>query len=310
MKLNPEIIKEYKSIVLELIKVRITFFVAVSVSIGYILFAGELSFKMILPALGVFLLASGSSAFNHFQERDTDALMDRTKGRPIPARKITPTQAFTVASIFVLSGTVILYFSSNLISTVLGLIALVWYNIVYTPMKKKYALAVVPGSVIGAIPPVIGWTAAGGSLFNPEAIALAMFFFIWQIPHFWLLLLIFSKDYEKAGFPTLTKVFTNKQLSRITFVWIAALAISCLFIPFFSISANASFTTILLIALGAWLIFKTKDILADYLERRVLRKAFLYINVYVLVAVFILSIDKLLLTDINRNFRVILSWIF
>ncbi len=290
-------LKKHITIILELGKVRITFFVAFSTSIGYLLQSGKLEWKMILPALGVFILAAGSSAINHYQERKTDALMDRTKSRPIPSGRITPLYAVITAVSFVVLGSLIIYFSANITAVILGLVALLWYNVVYTPLKKKFALAVVPGSLIGAIPPVIGWVAAGGYVFNPKAIALAMFFFIWQIPHFWLLLLLFGKDYEKAGFPTLTKIFTNDQLSRITFVWMTALAVSCLLIPFFDISSNPMSVIVMIIA-GIWLLYESRDLLTKYFERVIFKKAFIRINLYVLAIVIILSLDKLLLHEL------------
>ena len=289
-------LKKHIGIILELGKVKITFFVAFSTSIGYLLNSARLEWEMILPAFGVFILAMGSSALNHYQERFSDALMERTKGRPIPSGRITSTYASITAASLTVLGSLIIYFSSNLTAMLLGWLALIWYNIVYTPLKKKYALAVVPGSLIGAIPPVIGWVASGGALFDIKILSLALFFFIWQIPHFWLLLLLYGKDYERAGFPTLTQIFSNTQLSRITFVWMAALATSCILIPFVSLSAH--FATLLVIAaLGVWLLIESRDILTNYLERIIFRKAFVRINLYVLAVVLVLSIDKLFLKE-------------
>lgn len=286
-------LKKYIGIILELGKVRITFFVAISTSVGYLLHSKTFDLRMALVVLGVFLLACGSSAINHYQERITDALMDRTKGRPIPSGRITERYAIIVSLILVVLGLGIIYFSSNFTALILGVISLLWYNAIYTPLKKKYALAVVPGSVIGAIPPMIGWAASGGYVFDMEIIALAFFFFIWQIPHFWLLLLIHGKDYEKAGFPTLTKIFSDSQLGRITFVWIAALSTSCLLIPFFNLSSSL-YAVVVMLLLGAWLLLKTRLILSDYLERIIFRNAFMAINLYVLAIVLVISLDKLL----------------
>lgn len=279
---------------LELAKVRITFFVAISTAVGFIQFSGELTYIMVLNALGVFLLACGSSAINHYQEKRTDAMMDRTKNRPLPSGKVSTATGLIYAIVLIVLGSVIIYYSANFTALILGWIALIWYNLFYTPLKKKYALAVVPGSVIGAIPPVIGWISAGGYIWDPQAIALALFFFIWQIPHFWLLLLIFGEDYEKAGFPTLTKIFNGQQLSRITFMWIVALAISSLLVPLFSFSAH-TVTIVLLLISGVWLVYKSKIIVFDYLKKVVFKKAFYLINTYVLVVVILLSIDKLIL---------------
>lgn len=278
---------------LELAKVRITFFVAISTAVGFIQYAGELSTRLILPSLGVFVLACGSSAINHYQEKKTDALMDRTKNRPLASGKISDITGLVFSVVLIIIGSAAIYFSSGLTALVLGWITLLWYNLFYTPMKKKFALAVVPGSLVGAIPPVIGWVAAGGYLWQPQAMALATFFFIWQIPHFWLLLLIYGKDYEKAGFPTLTKIFSGAQLSRITFTWIVALAISSLLIPLFSFSATL-LAVVLLILAGLWLIWKSIDVVKDHLNKIVFRKAFYLINAYVLIVVIIISLDKLI----------------
>ncbi|MGD8779342.1 MAG: protoheme IX farnesyltransferase [Ignavibacteria bacterium] len=277
---------------MDLCKVRITFFVALTTSVGYLLFNG-FNTGLFLPTLGVFLLACGSSALNHYQEKTTDALMERTKNRPIPSGRIKEESVVIVSLLLIISGSLIIYFSANLTSLLIGWITLSWYNIIYTPMKKINALAVIPGSLIGALPPVIGWVAAGGNWYDVQILAVALFFFIWQIPHFWLLLLIFGKDYERAGFPTLTQKFANKQLSRITFVWIAALSVSCLLIPFFGISKNI-ISIILLLLSSILLLWKTKNILVDYIEKIVFRKAFLNINLYVLIVIMIISIDKLL----------------
>ena len=289
-------IKKYLDIFLELGKVRITFFVAISTSVGFLLYSGNINVGMILPTLGVFLLACGSSALNHYQEKDKDALMDRTKGRPIPSGRISPNGALVYAFVLIVISSLIIFYSANLTALVLGWINLIWYNIIYTPLKRINSLAVIPGSIIGALPPVIGWTAAGGYLYDPKILAVALFFFIWQIPHFWLLLMIYGKDYEKAGFPTLTKIFNNRQLSRITFIWIAALATSCLLIPLFDVSRNI-ITTILIIAFGFILVWKSKNILTNYIEKIIFRQAFLQINLYVLAIVLILSLDKLLLKE-------------
>lgn len=287
-------INKYLNAFLDLAKIRITFFVSVSTSIGYILYSGSVSLKMFIAAIGVFLLASGSSAINHYQERNFDALMERTKSRPIPAGIVSPKIALFYAITLSLFGISILGFLINTAAMFLGIIALIWYNLFYTPLKRKYVMAVVPGSVIGAIPPVIGWVAAGGNLFDSQALALALFFFIWQIPHFWLLLMIYGNDYERAGYPTLTRIFSDNQLSRITFIWIIALATSVLLIPLFSISSSLV-TVFVLISLGLWLTLNSKNILNEYINKIQYRKAFINVNFYVLIVVVFLSIDRLFL---------------
>jgi len=276
----------------ELGKFRITSFVALSSSVGYILNRGAIEFEMILPIFGTFLLAAGSSVINHFQDRKFDALMERTKSRPIPSNRIDPISALMIGVNFILLGSVVLYMSSNSTALYLGWLAVIWYNGIYTPMKRKYAMAVVPGALIGAIPPIIGWVASGGQVFDMKILMVAFFFFIWQIPHFWLLVLIHGNDYEKAGFPTISKIYSSLQVSRITFVWIAALVASCFLIPLFNVATKPA-TFIVLFLLGIWLLFSTKNILSSYLEKIIFRKAFIKINLYVLAVIIIISLDKL-----------------
>ncbi len=284
------------SIVSELGKFRITFFVAFSTSVGFILANSNVTFDLLFISLGVFLLASGSSAFNHIQERNFDKMMDRTVNRPLPSGKVSLQTAFIISALFIIAGFALLAIFTNTVSIVLGAIALIWYNIIYTPLKRRSALAVVPGSVIGAIPPMIGWTAAGGYVFDSQILTLALFFFIWQIPHFWLLLLLYSKDYQKAGYPTLSKLFSEIQIRRVTFIWIAALSTTCMLIPVFDLSSSLIITTLLLV-LGFWLVFKTKDLLNTSIQRVQFRKAFGNINIYVLLVVVLLMIDRLVITE-------------
>jgi len=285
------------NIIMELAKIRITSFVGLSTFVGYVLYSKSLSAKMILPIIGVFILSCGSSALNHYQERFADSLMDRTKGRPIPSGRISAKNALIISLLMITIALPLIYFSSNFISLVLSILALIWYNFVYTPLKKKFAMAVVPGSLIGALPPMIGYTAAGGSPLDYQILLLSMFFFIWQIPHFWLLLLIFNNDYEKANYPTLTKIFSNQQLSRITFIWITSLSL-CSFLFFGFDDSYNIFSVVAIIIFSLWLIFESRKIITKYIEKSIIRKAFIDVNLYVLAVIIIISIDKLFLSEI------------
>lgn len=290
-------ILDYIKLLLELCKFKITSFVALSTFVGYILYSKELSINMILPVIGVFILACGSSSLNHYQERFTDALMSRTCKRPIPSGRISANHALILSIAIIIISLTIIYFTTNIVSLILSLLALIWYNFFYTPLKKKIAMAVVPGSLIGALPPMIGYTSAGGSPFDYQILALALFFFIWQIPHFWLLLLIFNNDYQKANFPTLTKIFSNEQLSRITFIWIVSLSVCSYFIFLLDYSFKI-YSVIALIVLSIWLIIESSRLLLKYSEKSFLKETFLRINLYVLAVITVISIDRLLFKEI------------
>ena len=284
---------EKLKIFLELSKIKITLFVTITASFGFIAYKGSITTGIILPTLGTLLLACGSAAYNHYQERFTDALMERTKSRPIPSGKISASTAYYFAAALVMIGSLILLIGANLTAMLLGLLNLFWYNFIYTPLKRKTALAIIPGSLVGAIPPAIGWVAAGGSLLAPQIIILSFFFFIWQIPHFWLLLLVLDKDYQKAGLPTLTRIFSHQQLTRITFVWIVATIVTGLLIPLFGI-IHLNWIIYSMFLAGIYLTWKAARLLRFDSERTNYRFAFNSINIFALFVVAAVSIDKLI----------------
>lgn len=276
----------------EITKLRITIFVTVTTMFGFIAATNSINSQIILPALGILLLACGSAALNHYQERRTDLLMERTKNRPIPSGKISAKSTIQLSIALVVLGSILLFIGSGLLALSLGLLNLIWYNVVYTPLKKVSALAIIPGSLVGAIPPVVGWVAGGGNILDPQIILISFFFFIWQIPHFWLLLMVLDKDYQKAGFPTLTQIFSQQQLGRITFVWIIATGVTGLLLPLFQISQNQFVNYSLFIA-ALWLAFKSINLLQQTQETSAFKFAFRSINYFALFVVLVVSIDKL-----------------
>jgi len=284
--------RELLRIISELGKVRISVAVAFTTFTGYILSHGEFDRGFILPFIGIFLLACGASAFNQLQETDTDKIMKRTAGRPLPSGRISKTGAFVIASVYFISGCLVLYFGPGLLTLLVGISTFVWYNLIYTPLKKVTAFAAVPGSMVGALPPLAGWVAGGGSLTDPGALAIGFFFFMGQIPHFWLLLLKLGKQYESARLPSLTQLFTDEQIKRMTFVWIAATAISALALPLFGLQDKIwSVSLIILLSAGLIIIF------IPLLNRRKpfnVGKSFVLINVYYLFIMFVMIADRLI----------------
>lgn len=279
------------NIMLELAKVKITFAVALTTITGYLLASGSFDAGLVLPTIGIFLLACGSSAINHFQERDKDAQMERTKNRPIPSGRITPAGALLFAFVLAVSGALLLYRSSGMLGMQLGLLALIWYNIFYTPLKRKTAFAVVPGAVIGSIPPLVGWVAAGGSLADPRALFMAFFFFIWQVPHFLLLMLKYGDEYTKAGFPSITNIYTTRQIKRITFIWIVATAISALMLAAFNVVESWVVIIGLLIS-SLWLVGQFSRLVINLESPFSPIRYFMKINYFVLAVIIFLSLDS------------------
>lgn len=274
-------------------KIRITILVAFTTALGYILASQNLESFSLYPVLGIFFLACGSAALNHYQERRTDVLMDRTKNRPLPSGAVSSGTVLIISFAFLIAGCAVLLLKSNLTALGIGLLTFFWYNAVYTPLKKVFSLAIIPGSLVGALPPVAGWAAAGGDIFDPKILLIASFFFIWQIPHFWILLIIYGKDYNKGGFPTLTNVFSTRQLMNITFCWIILTIVIALSINFFGI-LNYYFTNIFLVVLCGWLFIHALRFIKSSGENKVVRNMFISINIFTLLIITSLSLDKLI----------------
>lgn len=285
--------KKLLNTVLELGKVRITFAVSLTTITGYVLASGQFDSGLILPTLGIFLLACGSSALNHYQEKEKDAQMERTKDRPIPSGRISANGALIIALLLSLGGSMLIYYGSGFLALQLALLALIWYNFIYTPLKKRTAFAVVPGSVIGALPPLVGWVAGGGSLADPRALIIAFFFFIWQVPHFWLLLLKYGKEYEKAGYPSLTSIYSEKQIRFTTFIWTMATGVTALMLPAFGV-VNSLFFSIAVLLATVWLIFMFARLLRTKDEQFNPGYYFMKINYFVLFMIIFLSVDSVL----------------
>ena len=267
---------------LELTKLRISGASTFTAAAGYVAFRRGADAGLVSTLLGILLLAMGSSALNEVQEHRFDALMPRTANRPIPRGDLTPVRAAIIAVVMAVSGFLILLLAHNLTAALLGALALAWYNGFYTPLKRISAFAVVPGSLIGALPPAIGWTAAGGSVSDPSVLTLAFVFFIWQVPHFWLLVGLHAEGYEAAGYPTLVGLFGRPRLSRLTFTWICGTAAACGLLPMFRVLMT--WPSEVMLGLGAlWLIAGSVPLLRPGQDAALYRRVFMNINLFALV---------------------------
>jgi protoheme IX farnesyltransferase len=277
--------------IIELTKVRITIAVTLSTLTGYILYAGTIDETAIWASLGVFLLASSSAALNQYQERRTDAMMNRTHKRPLPSGRLNIVTAFIVVIILLLAGSLILYFMTREVSLAIGLMTFVWYNLIYTPLKYRSVFALIIGSVIGALPPVIGFTAAGGTALDPTVVFLAFFIYVWQVPHFILLLLMYGDDYKKAGLPVLTTYYPEGPVKRIIFVWILGTMIAGFMLPFMCGLQHLA-TTVIIMLLSAGLMVSMIGLLSKKRPFRVKRN-FIFMNIYLVTILVLISIDQL-----------------
>ena len=187
----------------ELLKPRLSFLVAFSCAFGYVLASPAINW-FILPMLflGGFLVSGASIVVNQIIERDLDRLMSRTCQRPLPTGRLTVNEAVAFCLLALTSGVVILLVYTNLFTTLLSLVSMILYSFVYTPLKRVGPIAVFVGAIPGALPPLLGWTAATGAI-SHEAMIIFGIQFIWQFPHFWAIAWVADDDYKKAGFKLL-----------------------------------------------------------------------------------------------------------
>lgn len=265
----------------ELTKFPISFVSTLTAVTGFLAFRRVLNGCLALTFLGTLLMAMAASALNEVQERDLDARMERTRLRPIPRGAVSPEGGTLFALALGSLGFTLLYSASGYRPALLGLLALGWYNGLYTPMKRFSAFAVVPGSLIGALPPAIGWSAAGGNLAAPRILALCFLFFLWQVPHFWLLALLHREGYEHAGFPTLARYFDETQILRLIFTWTCATVAACGLLAAFH-TVTRQFSMGLLAMASLWLLVRFALLLRPTQGPAQFRRAFMDINLYAL----------------------------
>jgi protoheme IX farnesyltransferase len=187
-----------------LAKPRLNVLVVASSAAGYYLgspSAPELT-PMLLAVCGTALVAGGAAILNQVYERDTDALMQRTRLRPLPDHRVKTEEARVFGVVLSVAGTAILALAANLLAALVAVTTLVIYLGVYTPLKRRSAISTLVGAVPGALPPLIGWTAARGAI-DAGGWTLFAIVFLWQIPHFMAIAWIYRDDYRRAGFPML-----------------------------------------------------------------------------------------------------------
>jgi protoheme IX farnesyltransferase len=190
---------------LALTKPGITVMVAITSALGFAAAsAGATDWTLLFHLVaGTTLSAAGAAALNMFLEREADAKMERTRNRPLPAGRMVPAEALVFGALLSAGGIAWLALTTNLLAAGVSAATIASYLGLYTPLKKRTSLSTLVGAVPGALPPVLGWTAASGTL-GPGAAVLFLVLFFWQLPHFLALAWIYREDYARAGFPLLT----------------------------------------------------------------------------------------------------------
>jgi protoheme IX farnesyltransferase len=224
---------------------------------GYLLGAETINFSTLtLLALGGYFMVGASNAYNQIIERDLDALMDRTKNRPIPAGRMTVNTAFIIATAFTILGLITLYII-NPKTAMWGAISIFLYTSVYTPLKTKTSLSVVVGALPGAIPFMLGWVAARNE-FGIEPGTLFAIQFFWQFPHFWAIGWFLHEDYKKGGFAMLPTGEPDKG-TAVQIIMYSVWTVLASIIPVFGFTGDLKLSIV-----GAVLVFITGMVMLAY----------------------------------------------
>ena len=249
---KPSIISDFK----EITKMRLALSVVFSSVAGYLLGVETVNVTILfLLALGGYFMVGASNAYNQIIEKDLDALMDRTKNRPIPAGRMTVRTTFIIATLFTILGISILYYI-NAQTALFGAISIFLYTCAYTPLKTKTPLAVFVGAIPGAIPFMLGWVAATDD-FGIEPGTLFALQFFWQFPHFWAIGWFLYNDYKKGGFFMLPTGKQDKGTAVQTImytVWTILISI----VPVFGVTGRLELSYVaasLVFALGLFMLY-------------------------------------------------------
>jgi len=233
-----------------LMKPRLNLLVVATSAAGYYLGAprGVDGAAMVQAVAGTALVAGGAAVLNQLYERDTDALMRRTRLRPLPAGRVTPADARVFGMALSAAGLALLAARANWLAATLALATILIYLAVYTPMKRRTPFATLVGAVPGALPALIGWTASRGEVAGGGA-ALFAIVFLWQIPHFMAIAWLYRDDYGKAGFPMLAVIDPEGRRAGRQAFWYAAALVPVSLLPSFTGVAGPVYLAIAL-ALG------------------------------------------------------------
>jgi len=207
-----------------LAKLPLSSFIALTTLFGAILAAGLPTWEMLPLVAGVFFVTTGGATLNSWQERGLDRTMRRTSGRPLPSGKLSPAYALGMAITLIAGGLSLLAWLPSPPVVFLTLAAVVTYNGLYTPLKQRTSLAIIPGMISGALPPYIGWIGGGGEAGDFPGLLLLALLVLWQVPHFHLILLGNQADYRQSSLPHLLGLISEAGVRRLFIPWVGALA--------------------------------------------------------------------------------------
>ena len=277
-----------------LTKVRLALSVVFSTLAGYILAADKiLVLDMLLLLVGGYCMVGASNSFNQIIEKDKDALMNRTKNRPLPTKKITSSNAFWISVFLTIAGLGILYTINYKTAFFAGLSVFI-YTCIYTPLKSITPLSVFVGAIPGAIPFMLGWVAATNK-FGIEPGTLFMIQFFWQFPHFWALGWMLDDDYKKAGFNMLPTGQRDKKTAIQIILYVLWMIIISVF-PYSGLTASLTLSfygVIIVLFVGIIMLFFAIN-LYNRMDINSAKNLFLYTIFYLTSIQLVYIIDKFL----------------
>ena len=277
---------------IDLTKPRITWLILMSTAVGFVFGArlpGWNWLTLVHCLLGTGLLASGTAALNQWYEREADAKMQRTKGRPIPAGLVSPVAAFWFGMALIVAGFLDLALGDNWLTAGLGLFTVVSYLGAYTPLKQRSTHATTIGAVPGAMPPMIGFAAASGTL-TVEAWILFAILFLWQFPHFYAIAWMYREDYQRAGMRMLAVVEPNGESTARRIFWTSIALVPLSVLPRVFGMAGDLYTVGVLV-IGALFVYTTFPLMRE-LNRAGARKVLLASVLYLPVLYGLLVFDR------------------
>ncbi len=276
----------------ELTKPRMNALVIVTTLIGFVMVAGTpINWMLLLwTMIGTTICASGAGVLNQWLERRWDAIMPRTVNRPLPTGLIHPFEALSFGIILSIAGVLILALTVNALTSVLGAVTILWYLAIYTPLKRVTTLNTLIGAIPGAIPPLMGFTAASGEI-GWLAISVFAILVFWQIPHFFAIATMYRDDYALAGYRMMPVLDTNLSRTSANVIVFTLLLIAASLLPTI-LGATGYLHSIAAIVLGAWFLYCGGNFWRRR-DRQSARKLFFASIIYLPLLLTVMVIDKL-----------------
>ena len=278
----------------ELAKPRVVLMVLITAFVGFYLGSAEVPnyLRLLQMLFGTALTAGGTLALNQYLERDTDALMERTRRRPLPDGRVQPREALWFGLAIVLGGLIYLALAVNVLSSLVTAFITLSYLVLYTPMKPRSSLCMLVGAVPGALPPVIGWVAARGSLDLTAWVVFAIMF-LWQVPHTLAIARLYCTDYAKAGIQFLPVIEPDGESTNRQIVSHSAALLAVSLLPTLLGAAGAVYFAVAFILGVVFLVFGIRLVMQSTLKRA--RQLLFASLIYLPVLLLVMALDRIAL---------------